>query len=260
MNQHYTFGDSDRAARRLSALAAVYESTSAALLQRFAESRPECAVDLGAGLGLTTRLVHGITGARRTMGLDASERFVARAAAEAPPGVTHWVHDVTQLPFPFEDVPDFAYARFLLTHLAGPEEVLASWRRACAPGATLVVEETAELTSDDPAMQRYYAMVDEMQRHYGQALRIGQELGLLAERSGWRVLDLRVTPVPVPAARMAALHVENIRTWKSDPFAGRRFDSAELQAVERGLDAVATGRVSASVDAAIGQIVAQAWA
>jgi trans-aconitate 2-methyltransferase len=258
MTQHYTFGDNDRAARRLYALAAAYEPTSAALLQRFAESRPQCAVDLGAGLGLTTRMVHAITGARRTMGLDASARFVAVAAAQAPPGVTYRVHDVTQVPFPFEDAPDFAYARFLLTHLSGPEDVLATWRRGCAPGATLVIEETAELTSDDGVLQRYYAMVDEMQRHYGQALRIGRKLGLLASGAGWRVVDLCVTPVPVSAVRMAGLHVENIRTWKSDPFAAAFFDPAELRAVEGGLEAIATGQAPASVVAAIGQIVAQA--
>lgn len=258
MTQHYTFGDNDRAARRLCALAAVYESTSVALLRRFAESRPQCAVDLGAGLGLTTQMVHGITGARRTIGLDASERFVAYAAAQAPPGVTYWVHDVTQVPFPFEDAPDFAYARFLLAHLAGPEEVLASWGRICAPGATLVIEETAELTSHDAVLQRYYAMVDELHRNYGQAMRIGRELGLIAARAGWRVLDLRVAPVPVSAAQMAALHLENIRTWKSDPFAAARFDPAELRAVESGLEAIATGRAPASVSAAMGQLVAQA--
>jgi hypothetical protein len=51
MSQHYTFGDNERAARRLRSLAAAYEPTSASLLRRFAGACPHRAADLGAGLG-----------------------------------------------------------------------------------------------------------------------------------------------------------------------------------------------------------------
>ncbi|MBV9947766.1 MAG: class I SAM-dependent methyltransferase, partial [Myxococcales bacterium] len=109
MAQHYTFGDNDRAAVRLRRLAAAYEPTSAALLRRFAGAGPRLAADLGSGLGFTTRLVHAITGAAATIGLEASARFVDRARDEAPPGVTYALHDVTRAPFPGA-AADFAYA------------------------------------------------------------------------------------------------------------------------------------------------------
>jgi SAM-dependent methyltransferase len=255
MAQHYTFGDSDRAARRLCDLAALYETTSSDLLRRFAGARPSLAVDLGAGLGFTTRLVHAITGAKATVGLDASERYVGRAAEDAPPGVTYAVHDVTRAPFPCGE-PDFAYARFLLTHLAKPQFVLTTWTQAFAPRATLVLEEMAELTSEHPVLNRYYAIVDAMQRHYGQSLRIGRTLHELATGAGWRVVHARITPVPVSGAQMARLHVENLRTWRSDPFALSNLDLDELREIEKALDAIATGRDAASVFAAVGQLVA----
>ena len=257
MAQHYTFGDNDRAARRLRHLAACYEPTSAALLGRFAGARPRQAADLGAGLGLTTCLVHRATSARATVGLDSSERYVACATEQAPAGVTYVVHDVTWAPFPCAP-PDFVYARFLLTHLAKPGQVLATWREASAPGATLVLEETAELTSEHPALRRYYAIVEAMQRHYGQSLRIGRSLADLATGAGWRVIDAGITAVPVSADEMARLHVENLRTWKSDPFAVAEIDPDELRELERALDAVASGREQATVSAAIGQMVGEA--
>jgi ubiquinone/menaquinone biosynthesis C-methylase UbiE len=253
--QHYTFGDNDRAAQRLRSLAAVYESTSAALLARFAGSCPQQVADLGAGLGFTTRLVHEITGARATIGLDASARYVALANTNAPSGIRHIVHDVTQAPFPGGE-PDFVYARFLLTHLAQPGVVLATWHEASAPSAMLVLEETAELTSEHPALRRYYGMVEAMQEYYGQALRIGRALAELATGSGWRVIDHHVTSVPISGSQMAKLHVENIRTWKNDPFAMSHLDPDDVAEVEERLDAIAEGCDEASVLAAMGQLVA----
>jgi trans-aconitate 2-methyltransferase len=255
MAQHYTFGDNDRAARRLRSLAAVYEPTSAALLRRFARTCPRLAADLGAGLGLTTRLVHAATGAKETVGLDSSARFLESALEEAPAGVTYQVHDVTRTPFPC-GAPDFIYARFLLTHLAHPEVVLGTWREASAPGATLVLEETAELASEHPVLGRYYELVEAMQRHYGQSLRIGRTLAELGSGAGWRIVDARIAPVAVAAPEMARLHVEKIRTWKDDPFAVGHLDPGELRAVEQGLEAIADGREQASVVAAMGQVVA----
>lgn len=255
MNQHYTFGDSDRAARRLRSLAAAYESTSAALLTRFSGACPRQVADLGAGLGFTTRLVHAITGARATVGLDASARYVGLATTNAPSGIRHMVHDVTRAPFPGGE-PDFVYARFLLTHLAQPEVVLATWHKASAHSATLVLEETAELTSEHPALRRYYAMVEAMQEYYGQALRVGRALAELATGSGWRVIDHQVTPVPVSGRQMAKLHVENIRTWKNDSFAVSHLDPDDVASVEERLEAIAEGRDEASVVAAMGQMVA----
>ncbi|HEY8924549.1 MAG TPA: class I SAM-dependent methyltransferase, partial [Polyangia bacterium] len=131
MEDRYTFGDSDVAAHRLRLLAAVFEPSSAALLRRCVGLGARRAVDLGCGPGWSTRLVHALIGPDRTLGLDASAEHIARAEADAPPGVEYHVGDVRRLVFSDESTrPDFLYCRFLLTHLRDPEQVLAAWAGA----------------------------------------------------------------------------------------------------------------------------------
>src|SRR5829696_6643691 len=149
----YAFGDSAPAARRLALLAEVFEPPSRGLLERFAGVPLDLAVDLGCGPGHTTRLVASVTGARRTLGLDQSEAFVALAAAGAPPGVSFAVHDVNVVPFP-----------------AGPAGLV--YGRSCSatcpthrrpgrlgdparPGGLLLVEEVERIHTAQPALRRY---------------------------------------------------------------------------------------------------------
>src|SRR5215471_7801964 len=72
----YTFGDSDLAAERLRLLAEAFAPSSRAFLERLAREPAAVAVDLGCGPGYTTALLASLTGARRTVGLDASARFI----------------------------------------------------------------------------------------------------------------------------------------------------------------------------------------
>src|SRR5262249_44301638 len=165
----YTFGDSPLAADRLALLAATYEPSSARLLRMCACLAPRRAVDLGCGPGHTTRLLHAVVAPAATLGVDSSPDPVARARATAPPGGEDAVHDVTVAPLPGGPPPDLLYSRFLLTHLRDPARAMAAWAAAAAAErAALVVEETAEISSPDPAFQLYYRRVAELQRHYGQ--------------------------------------------------------------------------------------------
>jgi trans-aconitate 2-methyltransferase len=74
---HYTFGDNLRAASRLQLLAEVFDEPSRGLLARYRPPSLELALDLGAGPGYTTRLVHQVAGAKRTIGVEASEKYLA---------------------------------------------------------------------------------------------------------------------------------------------------------------------------------------
>jgi trans-aconitate methyltransferase len=75
----YTFGDSEIATRRLEIVAAVFESpTRTFLAEDVGQLRADLALDLGCGPGHTTRLVAEMTGAVRTIGLDASASFRRR--------------------------------------------------------------------------------------------------------------------------------------------------------------------------------------
>ena len=79
----YTFGDDERAARRLQLLSDVLAASSVTLLDAWATPSPALAVDLGSGPGHSTALVAARSGAGRTVGLDQSPTFVAEAATRA---------------------------------------------------------------------------------------------------------------------------------------------------------------------------------
>jgi trans-aconitate 2-methyltransferase len=237
---HYTFGDNPQAARRLELLASVYEAPSRALVERFRPARIDVALDLGAGPGHTTRLVHAATRARRTIGLEASERYLAEARAAAAEGVEFLLEDVTT---PSLAVPaaELVFCRFLLTHVADPAAAIRSFRRLLVPGGVLLLQETAALEASHPALERYYQLVGRLQAHYGQKLFIGLELEQLAQGSPFGVEHFVVQRFERSAASMAELHALNLATWRTDPFALEAFEPAELDDLAQSLWAIARG-------------------
>lgn len=256
--QHYTFGDNDRAARRLHRLADAFEPSSRRLLAALPRRRRRLALDLGAGLGRTTWLVHDLVRAERTVGLETSPRFLALARqADVAKCLEFVEHDVTRAPFPTEPA-DLLYSRFLVTHLATPSAVLATWAAAAAPGAHLVCEETASLESAHPTFSRYYAIVAAMQAHYGQTLTIGRDLAGLVAQAGFRDVEAAIISFRLDAATMAELHAMNIATWNSDPFVSTTYAPDELAALELALSAIARGETPAPpVTCELAQVVAR---
>jgi SAM-dependent methyltransferase len=252
---HYTFGETDLAARRLSLLAAAYDQSSREFLAAWARPGVDHAIDLGCGPGHTTRLVQATIRPRRLTGLDASDKLLKQAIADVPEAA-FVRHDVTRSPFPCE-VADFLFCRFLLTHLHDPGAALRAWSDASLPGATLLIQETATLASDDPTFQRYYTLVGELQAGYGQALHIGAHLDGIVLGSGWKLTASELRVVEQDARVMARLHAMNIRTWGQDALARKLFDCDEITRVRDALAAVAAGeRAAPPVRNALRQIVA----
>jgi len=256
--EHYTFGDTELAAQRLRLLAQVFEPSSERLLQSLGQTGGAVAIDLGCGPGHTTQLLARHTAASRVIGLDQSAKLLAAAAREyAEPRLSFAECDVTALPLP---VPRAAllYARFLLTHLREPAQVVRRWAGAALEGARLVLEETAFMTAEHPAFARYYALVERMQAHYGQRMYIGRELaaltgGLLPE---WVVEHAQIAVSALPARDMARLHLLNLRTWSNDSFARAQYDQSELAELDATLQAIAAGELAASpVSLGMGQAV-----
>ncbi len=242
----YTFGDNDLAAERLRILARAFEPTTSAFLQRVigapgGAQRLQHVIDLCCGPGYTTRLLRDVLAPGLTTGLDRSPRFLARAQLWPAANLQFHEHDVTTVPFPTGGA-DLLFARFLLTHLPAPAAVLRGWATAAPPGAHLLLEETAALTSADPALQRYYDLVAALQRLHGQELAIGQSLEALADSDDWIVRDARLTAARLPARLMARIHVMNLRTWRHDDMAARLCDDAALDALESALEQLACGR------------------
>jgi len=276
----YTFGDDDVASRRLARLAALYDPETRALVgratRRSSEARgarpapevadprsessaehdrlggrvpwglparpPALALDLGCGPGWSTRLVHEVAGATRTVGIDASDRYIAEARFRHP-ALEFVIADVAA-PLPIAGA-DLIVSRFLLTHLARPSEALTAWACGAAPGARLALHETEGLASSHPALTRYYELLGALQAHHGQALYIGALLDGALAATPWRVVESCAVVLDKPVAAMAELHVANLRTWRNDPFARDHFDPHELDDLDAALDALAAGRDTA---------------
>ncbi len=230
----YTYGDSELAGERLTIVAELFGPASAAFLRAAAPERPRLAVDLGCGPGHTTRLMHEVTGAERTVGLDRSPAFVAEASADAPPDVTFLEHDATAMPLPVRE-PDLIFARLLLAHLPDPASIVAAWCQELAPGGRLLIDEVETVETDDPVMRTY---LDEVAipvvASQGGRLIVGPELHAMDDPPvGVRVHDQVATLEPQVAltARMFGM---NLRVLAAAAEIERRPDLEEgLAALER---------------------------
>jgi trans-aconitate 2-methyltransferase len=262
-SNRYTFGTNSLAAQRLELLASAFEGPTRRLLTTTHTGRPppQLALDLGAGLGHSTRLLASIATGCRCVGLERSPQFVAqaRAALEAEPylNVEILEHDVLVEPFPVSGA-DWILVRFLLTHISNPVGALELWARALTTTGSLILQETAEMASTDPILTRYYECVAALQQHYGQRLDIGTRFVEMTSAAGLKGTHT-ASRIEQDAAVMARLHALNIATWRQDPFAREHLGQAELDVLERGLNAIASGqRHAAPVRVVLAEFVGSA--
>lgn len=255
--QRYTFGDNERAAARLELLARAFEPSLRAFVTCWAPPHVACALDLGCGPGHTTRCLAELLDCS-VVGIELSLAHLERARALSPArlDVRFEQRDVTEGPADMEGA-DLVYSRFLLTHLSSPARVLCQWAAALRPGGRLLLQETAELASEHPALAAYYEHVGLLQAHYGQVLEVGRGLDSLVVCPELRTLHFRIERVELPAQLMAQLHLGNLATWRQDPFAQTAFDACALDRIEVGLEAIAAGGERATVRMALGELVAQ---
>jgi trans-aconitate 2-methyltransferase len=251
----YTFGDSELAAERLRLLAAAFAPTSRAFAARLGREPVRLAIDLGCGPGYTTALLAAATGAAATIGLDSSPRFLARAWRQAPRGVAFGEHDVMRVPFPAPPA-DLIYGRFVVTHLPDAGAAIAGWARALVSRGRLAMEEVDTMTSEDPALVRYYALVEAMQAARGQRTYVGRDLAALAPAETFVVERADTVPVTLPAPVAARLHALNFPTWRRDPFIVANVAASELDRLGDALEALASGaRAAAPVRWKMAQVV-----
>ena len=206
----YTYGDSALAGDRLAVVAELFGPASESFLRRVAPRAPTLAVDLGCGPGHTTRLVHRVVRAMRTVGLDRSSAFVETAAASPTPGVDFLEHDATELPWPVE-APNVAYARLLIAHLPDHAALVGSWCGALAIGGRLLLDEVEAVETDDPVIRTY---LDEVAipvvSSQGGRLIVGPALhGMADPDAAARVHDEVVTLRP-PAGLTAGMFAMNL--------------------------------------------------
>jgi trans-aconitate 2-methyltransferase len=111
-----------------------------------------------------------------------------------------------------------------------------------APLATLVIHETERLESNHPALRRYYELVEEMQRHYGQKLNVGATLDGNFAGTGWRVQQSRSFSCGKVRAGYGSATLANLLTWDKKRIccSGIRSSRAGLTG-GAALDSIASG-------------------
>jgi len=244
----YTFGDSDLAAHRLALVASVFEPTSRALLARVpsGDAGVGLAVDLGCGPGHTTRLVAEVCRPRATLGLDASERFVATARSLTDdPAVTYAVHDVTQVPLPGGPA-DVVHARLLLAHLPDPLGVVGRWRTCLRPGGVLLLDEVEAIDAPPGVLQDYLAVTTALVADEGAVMYAGR---LLEPHGG------RLVRHDVDAAVAARIYGMNLATVRADAIRRGLVDEREATRLASGLAALEAGSGGPPVRWTLRQVV-----
>ena len=235
----YTYGDSALAARRLALVAATFEPSTRVFLERAAPRAPRQAVDLGCGPGHTTRLLHRVTGATATLGLDASEAYVSRARAEAPSGVSFEVHDATAVPFPAGSV-DAIYARLLLAHLRDPARVVAAWATQLAEGGAVLLDDLEAIETAHPVFRTYLDDVAlAVIRREGGSLLVGPLLHRMADPPGTERTHDEVATFSPPTATTARIFAMNLAVLVE------RGETSPHPDLAAELEAIADGRAAA---------------
>ena len=237
----YLFGDNERAARRLEVLARVFGDSTRAFLSAQRDAAPVGAepalLDLGCGPGRTTRLMADVWGSP-AVGLDASELFLWEARRLQPQRVAFIHHDTRLTPFPTPPA-DLMLARFLLSHLEGPEEILRAWSSQLRPGGRILVEEAEVILTDHPTFTTYLSIVEQGLARQNSELYVGQTLARLdlrpaLERVASSLVSLEVTDSD--AAMMFALNLPTLR--QSDAIRGA-YEESVFDELQTDLDRLA---------------------
>ncbi len=233
MTDAYALGDSGE---RLAVVARFFEPEMRAFIAEAAPAHPGLALDLGCGPGYTTRLLHEVTGAAATVGVDVSEHFLRLAAVDAPLSLRFVQHDLADGPPPV-DPADVVFCHLLLSHLPDPRQALASWAGLLAPGGVLLVDEVEAIHTEDPVLVEYLALVETAIAGRGGALYVGPQLAAMDAPDGLRVRSSRAVAHPAAVADAAAMFSLTFRTLRDDPAVQDMSSPSELAALADTLDA-----------------------
>ena len=231
----YLFGDTDVAAQRLKILADVYAESTRTFILDTVIDRPRLAVDLGCGPGFTTHLLADATQCDHAVGLDNSEHFVSLAQKTATDRVSFYRHDVASAPFPIGP-SDLLYCRFLLTHVANPQAVIAQWGSQLQMRGLLLIEETEWIHTSNVPFAEYLKIVEAMIEHQGTNLYAGAVLDRMEDVHRLERRISQVRRVPVSTAQATLMFSLNIRSWREQPFVRENYTPSLITQLEHDLE------------------------
>jgi len=229
----YTFGDSDLAAQRLQRVAATFELTTRALLERVRAHITRCTLvaDLGPGPGYSTALLCELFSDAAIVGIEASAEFAARARAHAP-RATIVIGDALALGTGTQY--DVIYARYLLSHVTDVQAAIDTWCGALAPGGVLVLEEPEHIRSTDADFARYEQISSALVQASGGVFYAGPLIAAVTLPTGVRRIVDDAIAIDVTAAQAAAMFWRNAAVWGADAVAAGLTSGDEIdELVER---------------------------
>jgi len=185
---------------RLRVLARVVAPGTQALFDRVGIARRAVCLDVGCGGGdVTLELARRVGSHGRALGVDTDETELAIARREADQaGAANVTFRAGNANDPVaEGLFDLVYARFLLTHVARPQRVIANMLAALRPGGAIVLEDIDFrghfCQPPSAAFGRYIELYTAAVRRRGADPDIGPRLpGLLLE-GGARAVQMQVT-------------------------------------------------------------------
>lgn len=196
---HYVIRGGTAGKQRLDLLARIMQPHTRALLARVGVGPGTRFLDFGCGGGHVSleaaRLV-GSEGAVTGIDLDDTKLELAReAAAELGLENVRFVHGDASKVAP-DEAHDFAYARFLLTHLSDPLAVLGVMRDVSRPGGFVVVEDIEMSGSicypDNSHFRRSIELYRSVVRQRGGDPDIGYKLPSLLRAAGFAAIQVNV--------------------------------------------------------------------
>jgi trans-aconitate 2-methyltransferase len=177
---------------RLSVLARVLAPTTEQLFARARDLKGAQAIDVGCGGGdVTFALARKVGSQGHVTGLDLDQEKLVLARIEVKAqgiaNVSFEAGDVAA-PWPVANA-DLVYARFILTHLRHPPDLLTQAMAALKPGGMIMVEdidiEGRFCYPQNEAVESYNELYMALSRRRGGDPLIGRRLSLLLEEAGF---------------------------------------------------------------------------
>jgi len=226
-SKHYMIRGGREGSDRLKVLDRVTWPTSEPFLRKAGLCEGMRCLDAGCGNGETTlRLLSilGPSGAVTGLDFDAEVIGIAQAAAQKTARNAHFdVWDIQSDPLPKTGAYDFAYARFLLSHLTDPQRAIQTLLQALRPGGVLAIEDVDFRGHFSypacRAFDRYVELYEATGRRRGTDPLIGPRLHGMLVDAGLKEVGLNVvspTFCDGEGKRMALLTLKNIRGSVSD--------------------------------------------
>lgn len=165
-------------------------------------------IDLGCGSGVLCAAVAEARPDAQVLGLDPDPLALAEAQRlYAGPRLAFARRGAEDGPADEEQKGDVLVLRLVLMHLPRTVESLRQLQAWLRPGGRLhLIEGDDRALSFEPSpqgLQRLLDLMEDSQKARGGSRRLGQDLGMLLDAAGWRVLGVKSESPPPQAAAQA---------------------------------------------------------